>query len=170
MVIIEKSKLEETLTELANKMKNDEAFDFEYTGPFGKTKKGKITKIEDKIKIGLPENSYPNIVVNALSNPGFNYTVIGEGSIFNYDSSKNILECFTSEDTNMKNLTANGMENFWNFENLKFKYFNTDSNGLVTGTVVNGQKIEEINFKDFHYQCNMDNSTLASELKKLKFN
>lgn len=170
MVIIEKSKLEETLTELANKMKNDEAFDFEYTGPFGETKKGKITKIEDKIKIGLPENSYPNIVVNALSNPGFNYTVIGEGSTFNYDSSKNILECFTSEDTNMKNLTANGMENFWNFENLKFKYFNTDSNGLVTGTVVNGQKIEEINFKDFHYQCNMDNSTLASELKKLKFN
>jgi hypothetical protein len=170
MIAIEKSKLEETLTEIANKMKNDEAIDFEYTGPFGETKKGKIKKIEDKIKIELPENSYPNIVVNALSNPGFNYTVIGEGSTFNYDSSKNILECFTSEDTNMKNLTANGMENFWNFENLKFKYFNTDLNGLVTGTVVNGQKIEEINFKDFHYHCNMDNSVLASELKKLKFN
>ena len=54
--------------------------------------------------------------------------------------------------------------------NLKFKYSNTDSNGLVTGTVVNGQKIEEINFKDFHYHYDMDNSDLASELKKLKFN
>ena len=70
----------------------------------------------------------------------------------------------------MKNLTANGMEEFWNFENLKFKYSNTDSNGLVTGTVVTGQKIEEINFKDFHYHYDMDNSDLASELKKLKFN
>ena len=170
MIAIEKSKFEETLTEIANKMKNDEAIDFEYTGPFGETKKGKITKIEDKIKIELPENSYPNIVVNALSNPGFNYTVIGEGSTFNYDSSKNVLECLTFEDTNMKNLTANGMEEFWNFENLKFKYSNTDSNGLVTGTVVNGQKIEEINYKDFHYHYDMDNSDLASELKKLKFN
>lgn len=170
MIIIENSKLAETLMELVNKMKNDEVIDFEYSDPFNETKKGKITKTEDKIKIELPKNLYSNIVVNGLANPGFNYTVIGEGSTFNYDSSKNILECFTSEDTNMKNLTANGMENFWNFENLKFKYFNTDSNGLVTGTVVNGQKIEEINFKDFHYQCNMDNSTLASELKKLKFN
>lgn len=112
MIIIEKSKLEETLTELANKMKNDEAIDFEYSDPFGETKKGKITKIEDKIKIELPENSYPNIVVNVLSNPGFSYTVIGEGSTFNYDSSKNVLECLTFEDTNMKNLTANGMEEF----------------------------------------------------------
>ena len=170
MIIIEKSKLEETLIELANKMKNDEAIDFEYTDPFDETKKGKITKTEGKIKVELPENSYPNIVVNELSNPGFNYTIIGKGSTFNYDSSKNILECFTFEDTNMKNLTANGMENFWNFENTKFKYFNTDSNGLVTGTVVNGQKIEEINFKDFHYHYDMNNLDLASELKKLKFN
>lgn len=170
MIIIEKSKLEETLTELANKMKNDEAIDFEYSDPFGETRKGKITKTEGKIKIELPENSYPNVVVNVLSNPGFSYTVIGEGSTFNYDSSKNVLECLTFEDTNMKNLTANGMEEFWNFENLKFKYSNTDSNGLVTGTVVTGQKIEEINYKDFHYHYDMDNSDLASELKKLKFN
>ena len=170
MIIIENSKLAETLTELVNKMKNDEVIDFEYSDPFNETKKGKITKTEDKIKIELPENSYSNIVVNGLANPGFNYTVIGEGSTFNYDSSKSVLECLTFEDTNMKNLTANGMEEFWNFENLKFKYSNTDSNGLVTGTVVNGQKIEEINFKDFHYHYDMDNSDLASELKKLKFN
>lgn len=170
MIIIENSKLAETLTELVNKMKNDEVIDFEYSDPFNETKKGKITKTEDKIKIELPENSYSNIVVNGLANPGFNYTVIGEGSTFNYDSSKNVLECLTFEDTNMKNLTANGMEEFWNFENLKFKYSNTDSNGLVTDTVINGQKIEEINFKDFHYHYDMDNSDLASELKKLKFN
>lgn len=171
MIIIKKSKLEETLTELANKTKNnDEPVNFEYEDSFGDIQKGKISKTEGKIKIELPENSYLSGIVNNLSNPGFDYTVIGKESTFNYDSSKNVLECSTFEDTNMKNLTANGMEEFWNFENLKFKYSNTDSNGLVTGTVVNGQKIEEINFKDFHYHCDMDNSDLAFELKKLKFN
>ena len=48
MIIIEKSKLEETLTELANKMKNDEAIDFEYSDPFGETKKGKMIMQEMK--------------------------------------------------------------------------------------------------------------------------
>ena len=41
MIIIEKSKLEETLTELANKMKNNETIDFEYIDPFDETKNGK---------------------------------------------------------------------------------------------------------------------------------
>jgi hypothetical protein len=48
MIIIEKSKLEETLTELANKMKNDEAIDFEYSDPFGETKKGKLRRLKIK--------------------------------------------------------------------------------------------------------------------------
>lgn len=75
MIIIENSKLAETLTELVNKMKNDEVIDFEYSDPFNETKKGKITKTEDKIKIELPENSYSNIVVNGLANPGLIMTL-----------------------------------------------------------------------------------------------
>ena len=46
-----------------------------YSDPFNETKKGKITKTEDKIKIELPENSYSNIVVNGLANPGLIMTL-----------------------------------------------------------------------------------------------
>ena len=70
----------------------------------------------------------------------------------------------------MKHIVREGLEDFGNFKDAEFKYINTDSEGNTMSSIMKGNLIKEINYKDFHYSDSMNSEEMEKELDKLKYN
>lgn len=133
---------------------------------------GEITNILDETEIKLPKipDAYLESVVNVLGQKNYNYSVKNKDLSYSYDASKNELCLKTGRETDMKHIVREGLEKFGNFEDAEFKYINTDSEGNTMSSIMKGDLIKEIRYKDFHYKDTMNSEEMEKELDKLKYN
>ena len=164
------------IAELADQMANTKDSkryqEFEYTIYPEFDLKGEIINHSDETEIKLPKipEAYLESVVNVLGKKNYNYSVKNEELSYSYDASKNELCLKTGMETDMKHIVREGLEDFGNFEDAEFKYINTDSEGNTMSSIMKGDLIKEINYKDFHYSDSMSGEEMEKELDKLKYN
>lgn len=164
------------IAELADQMANAKDSkryqEFEYTIYPEFDLKGEIINFSDETEIKLPKipEAYLESVVNVLGQKNYNYSVKNEELSYSYDASKNELCLKTGRETDMKHIVREGLEDFGNFKDAEFKYINTDSEGNTMSSVMKGNLIKEINYKDFHYTDSMSGEEMEKELDKLKYN
>ena len=164
------------IAELADQMANAKDSkryqEFEYTIYPELYSKGEIINLSDETEIKLPKipDAYLESVVNVLGQKNYNYSVKNEELSYSYDASKNELCLKTGRETDMKHIVREGLEDFGNFKDAEFKYINTDSEGNTMSSVMKGNLIKEINYKDFHYTDSMSGEEMEKELDKLKYN
>ncbi len=162
----------ELADQMANAKESERYKEFEYMIYPEFDLKGEIINLSDEIEIKLPKipEAYLESVVNVLGEKNYNYSVKNEDLSYSYDASKNELCLKTGMETDMKHIVREGLEDFGNFENAEFKYINTDSEGNTMSSVMKGNLIKEINYKDFHYTDSMSGEEMEKELDKLKYN
>ena len=162
----------ELTDQMANAKDSKRYQEFEYTIYPEFDLKGEIINHSDETEIKLPKipDAYLESVVNVLGEKNYNYLVKNEELSYSYDASKNELCLKTGRGTDMKHIAREGLEDFGNFENAEFKYINTDSEGNTMSSVMKGELIKEINYKDFHYSNSMNGEEMEKELDKLKYN
>lgn len=164
------------IAELADQMANAKDSkryqEFEYTIYPELDLKGEIINLSDEAEIKLPKipDAYLESIVNVLGERNYNYSVKSEDLSYSYDASKNELCLKTGRETDMKHIVSEGLEDFGNFEDAEFKYINTDSEGNTMSSIMKGDLIKEINYKDFHYSNSMNGEEMEKELDKLKYN
>ena len=164
------------IAELADQMANAKDSkryqEFEYTIYPEFNLKGEIINYSDETEIKLPKipEAYLESVVNVLGQKNYNYSVKNKDLLYNYDASKNELCLKTERETDMKHIVREGLEDFGNFEDAEFKYINTDSEGNTMSSIMKGDLIKEISYKDFHYKDTMNSEEMEKELDKLKYN
>lgn len=158
--------------QMANAKDSKRYQEFEYTIYPEFNLKGEIINYSDETEIKLPKipEAYLESVVNVLGQKNYNYSVKNEDLLYNYDASKNELCLKTERETDMKHIVREGLEDFGNFEDAEFKYINTDSEGNTMSSIMKGDLIKEISYKDFHYKDTMNSEEMEKELDKLKYN
>lgn len=164
------------IAELADQMANAKDSkryqEFEYTFYLELYSKGEIINLSDETEIRLPKipDEYLESVVNVLGEKNYNYSVKNEDLSYSYDASENELCLKTGRETDMKHIVREGLEEFGNFKDAEFKYINTDSEGNTMSSVMKGELIKEINYKNFHYSNSISGEEIEKELDKLKYN
>jgi hypothetical protein len=158
--------------QMANAKDSKRYQEFEYTIYPEFNLKGEIINYSDETEIKLPKipEAYLESVVNVLGQKNYNYSVKNEDLLYNYDASENELCLKTERETDMKHIVREGLEDFGNFEDAEFKYINTDSEGNTMSSIMKGDLIKEISYKDFHYKDTMNSEEIEKELDKLKYN
>lgn len=164
--------ISELTDQMANVKDSKRYQEFEYTIYPELNLKGEIINFSDETEIRLPKipDAYLESVVNVLGEKNYNYSVKNEDLSYSYDASKNELCLKTGRETDMKHIVREGLEDFGNFKDAEFKYINTDSEGNTMSSVMKGNLIKEINYKDFHYTDSMSGEEMEKELDKLKYN
>lgn len=162
----------ELADQMANAKESERYKEFEYTIYPEFDLKGNIINLSDETEIKLPKipEAYLESVVNVLGERNYNYSVKNEELSYSYDASKNELCLKTEKEIDMKHIVREGLEDFGNFKNAEFKYINTDSEGNTMSSIMKGDLIKEISYKDFHYKDTMNSEEMEEELDKLKYN
>ena len=136
-------------------------------------KKGEISNDGNGIKISMPEISdyILGSLVEDMGQKNYNFILENEDITFSYNTNRKTLGQITNykendiEDLRFRGLTAFNRE----FPDCKYSYINTDKDGNTMKSSKKNGIIEEIDFKELHYNRSLDKNELEEQLKTLKF-
>ena len=136
-------------------------------------KKGEILNDGNGIKISMPEISdyFLGSLVENMGQKDYNFILENEDITFSYNTNRKTLGQITNyKENDIEDLRFRGLNSFKSeFPDCKYSYINTDKDGNTMKFSKKNKTIEEIDFKELHYNRSLDKNDLEEQLKTLKF-
>ncbi len=136
-------------------------------------KKGEISNDGNGIKISMPEISdyILRSLVEDMGQKDYNFILENEDITFSYNENRKTLGQITNyKENDIEDLRFRGLNGFNSeFPDCKYSYINTDKDGNTMKLSKKSGIIEEIDFKELHYNRSLDKNNLEEQLKTLKF-